>query len=244
MTEVDITFCFYDEQGYGGDADRDSALLQSWHQRLWSKGLPDGRRIAWQPGAGETVLTHDSELGRFRVSSDTIATTHASYTRYGMAALGAELGSAEVERYERSFYTIGGFIVFPRHTASLNQVRGRDHRIADRFDLTLECIRRHYVGVKDNPLGEVLARDADFFALFGVGEAGFEGYVEYFLLQDLVEGGRIRWFDAFEQEGWDFDRPPLPSAAVGYRQYLDHVGSFVAARNMRIADWCAATSQE
>lgn len=50
-----------------------------------------------------------------------------------------------------------------------------------RFDLTVECIRRHYAA-GDSPLAATLARYADFFALF----EDFQGYVEYFLLQDLV----------------------------------------------------------
>jgi len=35
----------------------------------------------------------------------------------------------------------------------------------DRFDVTLECIRRHYRG-EDSPLAEVLAQHADFLRLF------------------------------------------------------------------------------
>ena len=63
--------------------------------------------------------------------------------------------------------------------------------IDDRFDITLECIRRHYElttktgdmrSVSSSPLGAVLARYADFFSLF----ESFEGYVNFFLLQDLV----------------------------------------------------------
>ena len=53
-------------------------------------------------------------------------------------------------------------------------------RIKDRFDLTVECIRRHYCG-KPSPLNDTLARYADFFGLFG----GFQGYVEHFLLPGL-----------------------------------------------------------
>ena len=44
--------------------------------------------------------------------------------------------------------------------------------IRDRFDLTLECIRRHYLD-EPSPLSATLARYADFFGLFG----DFAGYV-------------------------------------------------------------------
>ena len=60
-------------------------------------------------------------------------------------------------------------------------MRGCLGTIAGRFDLTLECIRRHYKG-QPSPLGETLARYRDFFDLF----KSFDGYVEFFLLQDLV----------------------------------------------------------
>lgn len=58
------------------------------------------------------------------------------------------------------FCTIGGYIVFPNQLAqqrpvgsnatvrrwSLNQARGMERRISDRFDLTLETIRLFYAG--------------------------------------------------------------------------------------------------
>lgn len=47
-------------------------------------------------------------------------------------------------------YTIGGMMVFPatkiNRKPTINGGRGLDKQIADRFDLTLECIRRHYFG--------------------------------------------------------------------------------------------------
>ena len=51
-----------------------------------------------------------------------------------------------------------------------------DPRIAGRFDLTVECIRGHYLD-EPSPLSDTLARYADFFALFG----DFDGYVDFFL---------------------------------------------------------------
>lgn len=44
----------------------------------------------------------------------------------------------------------------------------------DRFDLTLECIRRHYLNM-DSPLAPTLSRYTKFFALFG----DFPGYVSF-----------------------------------------------------------------
>ena len=63
---------------------------------------------------------------------------------------------------------------------TINGSRGINHKIKDRFDLTLECIRRHYFN-EDNPLSDTLQRYSDFFSLF----QKFQGYIDFFLLQDL-----------------------------------------------------------
>ena len=59
--------------------------------------------------------------------------------------------------------------------------RGWTRAIADRMDLT-PSIRRHYLGDPVTPLGETLGRYREFFDLFD----DFRGYVDFFLLQDLV----------------------------------------------------------
>lgn len=233
MRDIDVDFCFYDDPDVGDDADSDSRILQSWHAALWSKDLPDGSRIEWTAEPGTTCLTHDSPLGSFRVSSDTIASLHERY----VPALWAALSLQDQETYGRAFYTIGGFIVFPRHPRSLNQQRGWERAISDRFDLTLECIRRHYLDVHPNPLGEVLASDSAFFRLFGVGQAGFAAYVEFFHLQDLIAGNAIKWFDDFAEGAWSFSNVALPSNVDHYRRHLDNVLAFVTGRNLRIARW-------
>jgi hypothetical protein len=81
-----------------------------------------------------------------------------------------------------------------RWRGSINQRRGIHHRIPDRFDLTLECIRRHYAGAS-SPLAELLATYRDFSALFG----DFRGYVDYFLLNGLVveHCAAVRFLAAF-----------------------------------------------
>ena len=86
---------------------------------------------------------------------------------------------------------------------TINGARGFTGQIADRFDLTSECIRRHYRD-EASPLGGTLARCHDFFALFQY----FEGYVDFFLLQDLVgaDDSAIKFFMPFD----DFNTPPVP----------------------------------
>jgi hypothetical protein len=142
------------------------------------------------------------------------------------------------KRYDRTFYTIGGFIIFPTRPQSLNQRRGTAGSIADRFDLTLECIRQHYLGQDGNPLSEVLSLDRNYFQLFGTGAQGFATFVEFFHLQELASADSVRWLHGSDDREWDFDQPPLPQKLDSYIKYLDNVADFVAARNARIRDWC------
>ena len=234
VEHVDVDFCFYDDPDYRTDADRDSRLLRRWHQQLWSKPLPNGHRLAWTLEPGTACLVQ----GDVRVSSDTIATTHSNYRRFGAAQMWEDLTENERTRYDRSFYTIGGFIIFPTRPQSLNQQRGTARAIADRFDLTLECIRQHYLGRTDNPLANVLSVDRDYFRLFGTSSEGFATFVTFFHLQDLASQDSVRWLDGHVGQEWDFGRPPLPPNLDTYRRYLDEVAEFVAARSARIRDWC------
>jgi hypothetical protein len=82
-------------------------------------------------------------------------------------------------------------------------------KIKDRFDLTLECIRRHYLG-QPSPLNDTLVRSANFFDLFDE----FAGYVTFFYLQDLVDNaasaGRFSILFAA------FDASPLPQTLEQY----------------------------
>ncbi len=74
-----------------------------------------------------------------------------------------------------------------RPSPIVNKACGMHPRIQDRFDPTLECIRRHDAG-ESSPLGETLGRYSGFFGLFG----SFTDYVDSSHLQDLVrEDGTI-----------------------------------------------------
>jgi hypothetical protein len=68
----------------------------------------------------------------------------------------------------------------------------------------------------------------DFFALF----EDFEGYCEYFKLQDLVttKCSAVRFFMPFD----DFNTPSVPSDEASYRDYRRRSMEFVEARNRRI----------
>jgi hypothetical protein len=129
-------------------------------------------------------------------------------------------------------------MVFPGNRVdgkqTINGARGFTRKIADRLDLTLECIRRHYLG-RPSPLDHVLARYRDFFALF----EDFKGYVEFFILQDLVahDYGAVKFFMPFE----DFNTPSVPKDADTYGEYRRLSIEFIEARNRRIASLDAVT---
>lgn len=174
-------------------------------------------------------LFHRSALDQFGLSSDAVM---ASYTRHiAMAPIIAQFSEQEHAAFNTSGYTIGGMMVFPSNRVdgkiTINGARGFLRRIADRMDLTLESIRRHYRG-EPSPLGTTLARYADFFALF----EDFRGYVDFFLLQDLVtvDGTSVRFFMTFD----DFESPAMPRNAETYREFRRLSIEFIEARNRRI----------
>ncbi len=174
-------------------------------------------------------LYHQSALGDFKLSSDAI--THSYRYTKRMAHIINQLSDSELDAFFSAGSTIGSYILFPSNRinggSTINGARGINHKIADRFDLSLECIRRHYLR-EDSPLATTLQRYASFFDLFG----SFRGYVDFFLLQDLVtnDHNAIRFYLPFH----DFNSSPLPSDLSEYRTYRNNVMDFISGRNHRI----------
>jgi hypothetical protein len=116
-----------------------------------------------------------------------------------MQKITSQLTEPEKDEFMTIGYTIGGMMIFPANRINgmqtINGARGFNRTIADRLDLTLECIRRHYLG-QANPLDETLARYTDFFELFN----DIRGYVDFFLLQDLMTDDylSVRFFMPFD----------------------------------------------
>ena len=129
-------------------------------------------------------------------------------------------------------YTIGGMMIFPAKRISgkqtINGARGLTRSIADRIDLTLECIRRHYLG-QASPLDRTLTRYTDFFELFD----NIRGYVDFFLLQDLMSDDylSVKFFMPFD----NFKPPSVPQDIDTYREFRRRSIDFIKARNQRIA---------
>lgn len=225
--QIDVKTDFQ-EDSRRRDPDLYSPLLQAFHRRLWSKPLPNGRVLELIPGKirGMHVLYHRAPTLEFVLSSDTLANSSRGVLRSFYEAMGAEANAD----WHRKGGSIGGRLLFPRNRVggrqTINQRRGMHPRIRDRFDLTLEAIRRHYSG-EISPLSETLDRYDDFFSLF----ERFDSYTEFFLLQDLVDDhGAIKFYGPFE----DFAGRVLPNSLDEYRAFREGQLNFVTARNARI----------
>jgi hypothetical protein len=233
--KIDVAFDFRSDTPDYPEKDPDacSPTLRRYHKCLWSKRLPNGVLFSLDD-ATRYYLHHKSDaLGEFFLASDTVIPTFRKERR--LARLLDALPSAEREDFQRRGYTIGGMMVFPGDRVgrqmTINQARGFHPRIKDRFDLTVECIRRHYCR-EWSPLAGVLGRYEQFFALF----RDFSGYVEFFLLQDLVTEDRsaVRFFTPFD----NFTTSPLPETHDEYMVYRRHAIEFIEARNVRILMSC------
>ncbi len=211
----------------GGDSDPDavSKTLQSYHEFLWSKPLPNGEVLQLTKGYGAKYLTWKN----FRFGSDSILASFR-YVRYRKMLEEVSLALPDykgfIEDFLRRVYTIGGSIIFPKDN-SINRARGCNPYIKDRWDLTLECIRRYYKN-EDSPIYETLVKNKEFFDLF----VDFKGYVDFFYLQDCVSDDYesvVFWIG----DG-DLSKNPMPKTVDEYLLWIEKQLDFVTKRNIRI----------
>ena len=227
---IDVTFDFRSDTPIGKDPDKYSKTLKTYHKRLWSKSLPNGEAMDLKEGKGLYYLTWKD----FDFGSDSII-VELRYKRYKKILDEVEKNVGDIEAYYeelvRSSYSIGGMIIFPKHTNSMNQGRGRSHLISDRWDLTLECIRRFYAG-ESSPLSRIIESDKDFFELF----VDFKGYIDFFLLQDCVSE------DYSKVDIWcgdsSFEKSGLPETVEDYFEFIRREHEFLNKRNARIREYC------
>jgi hypothetical protein len=228
---IDTTFNFYSDSG-GKDPDSHSPTLKKYHKLLWSKALPNGEIFKLSDTDSNSYLTYKFGRDEIALTSDSISNSYRD--KKSLSNILKDLTS-EVEKFRNIGSTIGGYILFPAKKIdgkmTINGARGFNQKISDRFDLTLECIRLHYLG-KPNPLQEVLDQNSLFFKLF----ESFAGYVDFFLLQDLINSNyeSINFFTPINKL---FESSPLPATQGEYLQYLKGSTSFTAKRNERIKKW-------
>lgn len=226
---IDTNFNFYSDSN---DRDPDSAspTLRKYHKMLWSKPLPNGNLFELRDDKKGAYLYHQSEIGEFYLGSDAI--TH-SYKNHKQKKWLTEQIPKEVNEVFNTGSTIGSYIIFPNNQIdrkqTINQARGVNRLIDDRFDLTLECIRLFYIG-EDSPLYDTLLRYKRFFNLF----VDFMGYIHFFFLDDLInESNGIKLYLPFN----GFKTHPTFSDVKQYLSYKNRVIGFVNSRNKRIENY-------
>lgn len=242
VLNIDVTHSFTDDCGYWdtygkkrkGNSTRDpdtcSVILRMYQQQLYSRETSNGLRL---------VLDDHLVWNNMHFSSDAIINMYA----YQLPEVEKEIDDYEetIKKYIHKSYTIGGEIIFPKHDfkkygQTINQRRGWHPRIKDRFDLTLECIRRFYEG-KDSPLFKTLKIDEAFFNLFGKGKNGFKNYVDFFFLNDLVlPNGKINFFLDTKTDIFSCN-DPRPQNKQEWQQLYDNQMKFLENRNKKINDF-------
>ena len=190
--------------------------------------MPNGKMFNLQDNKDSKYLYHKSELGEFILGSDAIS--HSYKKHKTKQWLTRQIPEAVKELYSIGS-TIGAYIIFPNNQIdgkqTINGARGCNSKIDDRFDLTLECIRRFYFG-ENSPLHDVFLRYQKFFDLFD----DFRGYVDFFLLQDLVTENysQVKFYLPFD----DFKSAPNFRDITDYLLYKKRVIDFINARSNRI----------
>lgn len=213
----------------GADPDTRSKTLRLYSQLLWSKPLPNGEVMELEDGRSKFYLRWKD----FYFSNDSITASFRYYrNRPLLEKVKKVVGDYQqyVESYLHKLYQIGGEVIFPSAVGGINQTRGFRSVIRDRWDLTLECIRRHYNG-EDSPLAKVLDKNKSFFDLF----VNFKGYVDFFFFQDCVDETYSRVFLWMETPL--FIKNPIPQTVEQYKEFVNSEIDFVEKRNKRINDY-------
>lgn len=226
---IDKSFNFYSD-ATGHDPDNSSPTLKKYHQLLWSKPLPNGQQMELKDGKSHSYLYCEAKEQTHYFGSDAIV---ASYRDHKNKRHIIQQVSEEAQELYDKGSTIGAYIIFPNNSIerqhTINQARGVKSIISDRFDLTLECIKRYYMGQK-SPLFDTFNRYKSFFDLF----VNFKVYVDFFLLQDLVnENYEVKFYLPFD----DFKTKPNFIGPLDYMMYQKEVLKFIQLRNNRIEEF-------
>ena len=162
LQDIDIHFDVQTDSK-GKDPDSASPTLRAYHQLLWSKPLPNGQEMKLE------IEKNCLKWGDIWFGCDSITASFLHW-RFPLKEY-VEQHIPDFAKWKKDYwhktYTIGGSIIFPMHKWSMNQARGCSVKICDRWDLTLECIRRFYAG-EPTPLDKALVKDREFFVYLSI----------------------------------------------------------------------------
>ncbi|GAB3190971.1 DUF6994 family protein [Nesterenkonia suensis] len=227
LDAIDVEFDVRSDTPPGKDPDSHSPTLRRYHQILWSKPLPNGDPFTLSTARRYAYLHHESHRGSFVLASDRI-----TQGRSWRPAEAEEYFTAEqAEAFRALANSVAGVMIWPgnriERKMTINGARGFTRKIADRMDLTLECVRRHYRS-EHSPLTQTLARYSDFFDLFET----FDGFVDFFHFQDLLTdtGEDVAFFTDFD----DFRSSGKVTDPEAYPAFHRRNEQFLQARRERI----------
>jgi hypothetical protein len=238
-TDFDVTYDFATDTPSGKDPDGDSPTLRRYNRMLWSKQLKSGEVLALEApkvrSHGYLVYT-DPGGNKMWFGGDCITHSYSRWSRpKALKEALAALDSDQRLRYFDRPYTVGSAMIWPVKMGppmTINRARGWNwSTIADRIDLTLECIRRHYAGSQDSPLSDNLIHYNDFFEKFD----GFREFVDFFHFQELATDNyaQVKFFLPFE----DFTKTGTPRSVDEYVAYREATLSFIDKRQRRMSEW-------
>lgn len=230
------------------DPDQSSENLQIFHKILWSKEENDIKfdfDRALDDDGKYILITHGFKITDTEkiFSSDWIINDYQHWDRNKCNDLKYldNMDAKILKDFNNITNTIGGRIIFPKRRIdgkheTINTHRYTEKKIRERFDITLECIRRFYIGKESIPeFDETLKRYNFFFKLFGKSTEGFKNYCNFFLLNDLVSSNyeKINFFLDFN----DFEINPYPKSEKEYMIFLRKATDFIQRRNKRIQNF-------
>jgi hypothetical protein len=234
---IDINYDFRIDLKYNeDDVDKYSSTLKNYHKILWQKTLPNGMYFNLFDNVKDEYLLYKINLNEIRLSSDWIINTYLHWNWCPeINNFKGQIKKEDYNEFTKIAHTIGSYIISPkypintpRNKQTINQKRGKDVQIGDRFDLTLECIRKYYLN-EESPLYSTLTDFDYYFQLF----IDFKGFCDFYLLQDLTidNYSKIKYFLTFN----GFEMNPYPKTVGDYYEYMKNTTEFINNRNNRIS---------
>ena len=269
--EFDVNYCFLNDKPENVlilkyDPDKSSKTLQYFHQKLWSKE-ENGIKFDFISETDEYDKNQLVLINKFNTcqiifsedqkvfSSDWIINNYQHWNKETFPDL-KYLDNINVNiknSFNNIANTIGGRIIFPRRKINgkntINIDRGIHSNICDRFDITLECIRRFYNKEENHfkfdeigDFGNTLNRYEWFFNLFGKCIDGFKNYCDFFFLQDLTinDYTEIKFFFKpveFVNKPFSFYNNPYPKCEREYLEFIENATKFIEKRCIRMQNY-------